>query len=308
MDVRNVTLITFDVDGTLLSNSATFNHLEPSTHAKAFMQAVAKFAPDDFLSKYGDPMDIIPSDRYHGSTDGIILLNMLSSGVGIPPSIAAEKLPALYLHMFEYFGSLSDQAVCDDLVPLPGVIDTLSRMVSDTSLSDCFMCGLVTGNVEGIARKKMRACGIYNTGIFSKPAADQVTVWSGVEECPILGGFGSDHCSNIIDDTSYLYKDRGEQIAVCYRRACTLLKPGQKITRVIHVGDAPADILAAKWCYEMNRFGEGVTAGCIGVATGKYTVDELTSLMGEKVEGKWEPVVLKDGLNDPKFVEYCRIV
>ena len=107
---------------------------------------------------------------------------------------------------------------------------------------------------------------------------------------------------------SYLYKDRGEQIAVCYRRACTLLSANQRITRVIHVGDAPADILAAKWCYEADRLDPTVTVGCIGVATGKYSVEELSALTGASVDGKWEPVVLKDGINDSRFIEYCKIV
>lgn len=306
--IRPVTLITFDVDGTLLSSNVNSKNQEPSTHAKAFMQAVAKIAPDDFLTKYKDPMEIIPANRYHGSTDGIILLNMLNSALNMPPSIGSENLPSLFQHMHEYFGSLSDQAVSEDLIPLPGVVDTLSKLASDSSKTGSFVCGLVTGNVEGIARKKMRSCGIYQTGIFGKPAADQIKCWSGVEECPILGGFGSDYCSNIIEDISYLYKDRGEQIALCYRRACTQLSANQKINRVIHVGDAPADILAARWCYDMNRCGPGVTVGCIGVATGKYSADELTALIGETVSDKWEPVVLKDGISDPQFIEHCKIV
>jgi hypothetical protein len=42
----------------------------------------------------------------------------------------------------------------------------------------------------------------------------------------------------------------------------------EKIVKVVHVGDAPADILAAKYCFENNKFGNDVCVGCIGVATG----------------------------------------
>lgn len=74
------------------------------------------------------------------------------------------------------------------------------------------------------------------------------------------------------------------------------------------MGDAPADVLAAKWCAEEGNCGDGVTVGCVGVATGKYSTEELQKLIGETQPGKWEPVVLKDGLNDPNFIKSCGIV
>jgi hypothetical protein len=55
---------------------------------------------------------------------------------------------------------------------------------------------------------------------------------------------------DIVDDTRN-YKDRGQQIVIAYERALTLLKPSQHLAKIIHVGDAPADILAAKWCSGM---------------------------------------------------------
>ena len=50
-------------------------------------------------------------------------------------------------------------------------------------------CGLVTGNVEGIARKKMRSVGVHATGALAPPAAEQR--WAGEEDAAFLGGFGS---------------------------------------------------------------------------------------------------------------------
>ena len=80
----------------------------------------------------------------------------------------------------------------------------------------------------------MRACGILATNCLSPKADDQD--WEGEDDSAFLGGFGSDFCSGDIDDMSRIYKDRGEQIAIAYRRACTLLSPNQKIVRVVHIG------------------------------------------------------------------------
>jgi len=83
-------------------------------------------------------------------------------------------------------------------------------------------------------RKKMRACGIFATGCLSPKAADQM--WKGDDDASFLGGFGSDFCSGDIEDQTRIYKDRGEQIAIAYRRARSCLKNGQRIVRVVHIG------------------------------------------------------------------------
>ena len=49
---------------------------------------------------------------------------------------------------------------------MPGVLDTLRDLASD-EMRERAMCGLVTGNVEGIARKKMRAVGVCATGALA---------------------------------------------------------------------------------------------------------------------------------------------
>ena len=82
---------------------------------------------------------------------------------------------------------------------------------------------------------------------------------------------------------------------------------GQQIVRVVHCGDAPGDVLAAKYCMEENKFGDDVTVSCIAVATGSFSADHLTSLFGNTVPGKWEPFVLQDGLADTSFIHLCNI-
>jgi phosphoglycolate phosphatase-like HAD superfamily hydrolase len=140
--------------------------------------------------------------------------------------------------------------------------------------------------------------------------------------------FGSDYCSGEIDDLARNHLDRAEQIAIAVRRARALLvadgderqlrggsagkgteQPGARedadaqITRVVHVGDAQSDVLAAKACADDGRFGHGVCVVCIAVGTGRYTPDQLREVAGAAREGAWEPHVVPDGLADPHFVE-----
>lgn len=82
---------------------------------------------------------------------------------------------------------------------------------------------------------------------------------------------------------------------------------GDEIVRVVHCGDAPGDVLAAKYCSDEKKFGESVTVSCIAVATGKFSADHLASLFGEYKEGTWEPYVLEKGIADPSFISLCKI-
>lgn len=302
-----VTLITFDVDGTLVKGTSTGSR-EVTAHSKAFMHAADNIYAGDvnFGQKYSTPLDIIPANRYHGCTDGLIMLNIVKYAFGIPAEDAVPKLKSAFQSMYDYIAKLADEEVSSGIRTLPGVQDHLHRLATDPVLKQHTLCGLVTGNVEGIARKKMRACQIFQTGVFAPPAKDQH--WEGENSHAFLGGFGSDYCSGDIEDSSRIYKDRGEQIAIAYQRALSLLTPQQEIVRVVHVGDAPADILAAKWCSEERKFGSNVCVGCVGVATGNYSPEQLQELKGTTIPGLWEPIVLADGMNDPKFIEACGIV
>ena len=227
-----VTLITFDVDGTLIHGTRT---AEVASHAKAFSYGVGSvFSPanlEEFRSKYPNPLSAIDKENYHGSTDGLIALHFANKACGVSSIDAFPKLDAVFQKMFEYISTLTDSETCRGIEVLPGVIGSLESLVSHPSYNTHVLCGLVTGNVEGIARKKMRACGILATNVLSRSSPDQQE-WPGEEESSFLGGFGSDYCSGDIDDVSRVYKDRGEQIVIAYNRAKSLLQGKTQHTAV----------------------------------------------------------------------------
>ena len=90
----------------------------------------------------------------------------------------------------------------------------------------------------------------------------------------------------------------------------------QHLARVVHVGDAPADVLAAK-SYALGQLLDETdddeqqqpvkcTVGMVGVATGSYSVEQLTNVAGETIPGIWEPIILKEGMKDPmQFINSC---
>ena len=304
-----VTLVTFDVDGTLIQGSSA--QAEVSQHARAFSYGVGSvFAPpgslDDFQAKYPAPLAAIDPKWYHGSTDGLIALQFARQACGVPPHDAVLRLNEVFRRMFEYCVRVPDTVMMQGIEPLPGIIAQLQHLRDHPLFAEHVLCGLVTGNVEGIARKKMRSCGIWATGVLSRSALEQQQ-WPGEDVAAFLGGFGSDYCSGNLADESRIYKDRGEQIAIAFRRAQSLLLPGQRIVRVVHVGDAPGDVLAAKYCSDENKFGDGVAVGCVAVATGKFSQTTLERLFGETQVGRWEPVCLLKGIADPSFIDVLKI-
>ena len=232
---------------------------------------------------------------------GLIALHLAKNAFNISPKDAMPKLRTVFEEMFRYVASKPDEEVIKGIQPLPGVLDTLRTITQD--YSDTTIRALVTGNLEGAARIKMRACGVLETKCLHPPAASQQ--WDGANEYAFLGGFGSDYCSGDIEDVTRIYKDRAEQIVIAYERAKTFLKPGERIARVVHVGDAPNDVLAAKECYEQKRFGEDVTVGCIGVVTGHFQKEDLLAKIGVAVPGRWEPLVLEKGFTDPLFLQHA---
>jgi len=297
---RPFTLITFDVDGTLVKGSGDAS--DASAHSRAFAAAVGSVLGSGAPTAL--PAELLPREKFHGSTDGLILLNMARAALGTPPEVAAPQLGALWQAMYEYVAALPDEEAGKGIEPLPGVLDTL-RALASSEMKQRVACGLVTGNVEGIARKKMRAVGIYATGALAPAAAEQR--WEGEADAAFLGGFGSDFCSGDIDDASRNYLDRGEQIVIAARRARSALPAGRTLVRVVHVGDAPADVLAARACAERGLLGEGVCVGMVGCATGSYSAAQLRELAGVAVPGRWEPVVLERGMGDAGFLAACGI-
>lgn len=225
--------------------------------------------------------------------------------------------------MYQYLLESAEQDTIGDYIsPLPGVMEHLNELAQQ---QDSVMCGLVTGNVEGIARLKMKAVGIYDTGALAEPC-DTQRVWEGTQEIAFLGGFGSDFCSGNIVDLDRNHLDRGEQIAIATQRCqrqlaklplsledattATITQPTTSLKRVVHVGDAPADVLAAKALSQRillgsEGFDDDLCVGMVAVATGSYPAEQLRELAGPPVPGRWEPVVLEKGMSDPNFLAAC---
>ena len=212
--------------------------------------------------------------------------------------VASSKVNDMMREMYDFVSKCTDEEVAKGIAPLPGVLNTLDTLASEYTKDVAF--GLVTGNVEGIARRKMNALSIYDTNALTSLSQPQGgRIWEGTEDIRFLGGFGSDYCSASIDNPERNYLDRGEQIAICVER-CLALSGNidsalQGLDRVIHVGDAPADILAAKSYVDHPAKPSGLCVSVVGVATGSFSVQELTDLCGEKIPGVWEPVVLDNG-------------
>jgi phosphoglycolate phosphatase-like HAD superfamily hydrolase len=256
--------------------------------------------------------DLLHGPEFHGSTDGLILLRLARKALGsaFDAQHAASQVDGMMNEMYNFVSRCSDDEVATGIAPLPGVIQTLKRLATDY-VNNGVACGLVTGNVEGIARRKMNALGIYNTGALTTLEQPQgQREWDGTEHIRFLGGFGSDYCSGDIDNLERNYLDRGEQIAICVNR-CLDLCATKDLQRVIHVGDAPADILAAKSYVDHPDKPKGLCVSVVGVATGSYSVDEIQSLCGECIPGVWEPKVLDQGQgvgNEEEFLRACGLI
>eukprot|EP00804_Cyclotella_cryptica_P026788 CCRYP_007980-RA/>CCRYP_007980-RA protein AED:0.13 eAED:0.13 QI:0/-1/0/1/-1/1/1/0/234 len=225
---------------------------------------------------------------------------------------AASNIDRMMDEMYDFVSRCSDDEVATGIAPLPGVIKTLQTLAVKYCKNGV-ACGLVTGNVEGIARRKMRALGLYDTGAFTPLNGPQGgKEWDGVEHIKFLGGFGSDFCSGDIDNDDRNYLDRGERIAICVNRCLDLSASSNHcLKRLIHVGDAPADILAAKSYVNHPNKPEGLCVSVVGVATGSYSVEELKGLCGKANPGVWEPVVLGCGQgvgNKHEFLMACGLL
>ena len=93
---KPITLITLDVDGTLLQG--TGDAAARSVHAKAFNYAIGKvFQPKSedgavWSDEFSHPEAVIPGEKYHGCTDGLIALNLAKYGFGVSSNDALPKL------------------------------------------------------------------------------------------------------------------------------------------------------------------------------------------------------------------------
>lgn len=307
------TLITFDVDGTLVHGSG--RAASESVHARAFSHAVAT------VCNHGKPVapvaQALPRRLYHGSTDGLILLRLVQATCGnrISPQAAFAQLDKLMDCMYEYVMTFDDDAITEHIQPLPGVLEHLQTLAArkDDGDESGVYCGLVTGNVEGIARRKIKAVGVWDTGALGPPCRSQLQKWTETTPYSFLGGFGSDYCSGDVQNLARNHLDRAQQIVIATercRRNLATMSSAAPLRRVVHVGDAPADVLAAKAFaeYQQNKDeNEKLTVGMVAVATGSYSAEELKELCGKPIPGQWEPVVLEDGMASPDFLKACGI-
>lgn len=175
-------LVLFDIDYTLL--------ISFEAHKEAFIQGLKRVHDID-----------IAEDgvfKYHGWTDQMIIKDLAEKhGVENPDVKATMKA------MCDVFPSLVD---CKPLKVLPGVPELLKALDERGVI-----IGLVTGNLECIARSKMKKLGF--------------------NEYFTVGGFGSDHT------------ERGELAKIAIKRAEELGFNG----KATHVGDTPADVAAGKY-------------------------------------------------------------
>lgn len=200
------TLISFDVDGTLIhSVGPTANKLHKEAFAAAFRQ----------LFDIDTTIDVVP---HHGSTDPLILVSVLKHH-GVSEEQAMTSLPDMQNAMISHFLEHKDRA-STGLEVLPGVVELLTALQK----RDDVVCCLVTGNLEPIDWMKMDKLGIKD--LFTEPN---------------FGGFGSDYCSGNIEGMGW--RDRAELVRIAAKR-CTE-RCGFEVGPRFHIGDAPMDVKAA---------------------------------------------------------------
>ncbi|KAK9829863.1 hypothetical protein WJX72_008333 [[Myrmecia] bisecta] len=175
------TLISFDVDGTLITSVGNHaNRLHKLAFAAAWKEVFNLDADIDAI-------------KHHGSTDPLILLRILEHH-GISKEAGMERLKDMEQIMCQYFGQ-HQQRAGEGIELLPGVMELLVKLRERGDVATC----LVTGNLEPIGWAKMAALGLRDH--FSSPH---------------FGGFGSDFCSG---DTLNSWRDRAELVRIAAKRA-----------------------------------------------------------------------------------------
>jgi len=192
-------LVSFDIDNTLVQSSAG--------HMEALIAAIKDI--------YGlaTRIDVI---NHHGMTDQEIIIKILQA-YDVDDEIVRSKLKRCMDSMQLHYAQILKS---ENIVILEGVVKLLTKLDQKG-----FFLGLVTGNLETIARAKLKKIGIND---FFK-----------------FGGFGSDHVS------------RTELVKIAIRRAGNQFKLDGN-NRMFHLGDAPQDMRAAR---EAGVIPIGVTTG-----------------------------------------------
>jgi phosphoglycolate phosphatase-like HAD superfamily hydrolase len=207
-----VKLVLFDIDGTILwSDGAGRRAMEGA-----------------LTDVFGSPGS--PRYRYDGKTDQQIVRELMRAE-GHADAHIDSNMTAL---LDNYLAGLERELASGECAPqcFGGVVDLLDAL---DACADRIV-GLLTGNLEAGAAKKLRAVGI-DPGRFR------------------ISAYGSDH------------EVRRELPAVALRRAREALGVELPGSQMIIIGDTPADI----------DCGRAVGARAIGVATGRYSVEDLAA-------------------------------
>jgi phosphoglycolate phosphatase-like HAD superfamily hydrolase len=189
--IKAVVLLLFDIDGTLLLQ-ASREHVVAMHGALADVYGLTRPARVEAA----------------GRTD-IDIARHIALLAGIPALRFDEGLPELRAAVAENYAALVPDDLSDRLAP--GVPELLAALDE----RDDVLLSLVTGNLESVARMKLRAAGIG--GFF--PAGQ--------------GGFGSDH------------EDRTELPGIARSRAGRRGAPYPRDETVV-IGDTPLDIACAR--------------------------------------------------------------
>ena len=192
-------LASFDIDNTLIQSS--------SGHVASLILAIKDVYGLD------TSIDVI---NYHGMTDPEIIIRIVEK-YDVDDQFIQSRLKECMDHMQLQYARIVQT---ENIVILEGVSDLLTKLDQKG-----FVLGLVTGNLETIARAKLKKIGLNE---FFK-----------------FGGFGSDHIS------------RTELVKIAIRRAGKLFDLDDT-RRIFHFGDAPQDMRAAR---EAGVTPIGVTTG-----------------------------------------------
>jgi phosphoglycolate phosphatase-like HAD superfamily hydrolase len=211
-------LLLFDIDGTLLSGAS-------KAHAEALLAALGDV--------YGVAGASSAGVEAAGRTDlEIARLILLRRGM------SADRIDAglmdLQLATSEQFARLCPPSLAENLIP--GVAPLLRSLAARPGV----VLSLVTGNLEPVARLKLRRAGIGE--LFARGQ----------------GGFGSDS------------EDRCDLPEIARRRAADGGSTPYPRERTLVIGDTPRDIACAR----------ADAVRCLAVATGPYPAAELADADG----------------------------
>lgn len=177
----------FDIDNTLIHSSRG--------HVKALLQSMAEV----YDLEVG-----IGVINHHGMTDQEIITRILEA-YGIDQAVIKSGLKTCMDTMCRRYAEIVKS---ENIIIMDGAFDLTVKLEQNG-----IDLGLVTGNLEAIARHKLKKIGLDQ---FFK-----------------IGGFGSDHI------------ERGELVKIAIQRAEERFGCDFK-GRVFHFGDAPQDMQAAR--------------------------------------------------------------